>query len=90
MKNNKEYRISTDFGILWMKQDNTKTLSSVFMRFEEPFNLRAFQERFSVHNFNLHSWKWNIHRNTKEEAMLELSDRLGNCGVSEKEMNLLF
>lgn len=90
MKNNKEYRISTDFGILWMKSNNTKQLSSIFMRFEEPFNLRAFQDRFSMFDFNIHSWKWNIHKNTEEEAMLELTDRLVNCGVPEKEINLLF
>ena len=89
MKQNKEYRINTDFGILWMKLDNCKILSSVFMRFEEPFNLKAFQEKFSVHDFNLHSWKWNIHRNTQEDAMLELVDRLTNCGVEEETINKL-
>ena len=73
-----KYELETKFGKLYIHVDeDIKIVPSVFMRFE-TLNRAKFEKVFQGEKYNKHSYKWNIHTSTTEEALEVLDFRLNN------------
>ena len=88
----KDNHIDTPFGLMYVRADkmNHNRLYSVFMRFENEFNIDMFYYLFSRHeNINRFSKKWNIHNQDPEYVLDTLDERLDNLQYLLKEHGYL-
>lgn len=72
-KRNEHYIGETPYGQLNVRLDG----NSIFMCFEN-LDLVSFKRKFSTHDLNEYSFKWNIHENTIENAYWRLEERISN------------
>ena len=85
-------QIDTPFGLMYVRaeKENHHKLYSVFMKFENEFDIELFYSLFSRHeNINRFSKKWNLHNENPEYVLDTLDERLNNLQYLLKKIWLL-
>jgi len=86
--NVKNNTVQTSFGKLRVRLDkvDNNRLYSLFMKFEDDFDINLFYKHFSEYEvINPHTKKWNLHSQDPEYILTELDERLSNLAYILRE-----